>query len=335
MDYLVIKNLWFRYEEEWVLKNISFTGRKGELISIVGPSGCGKTTLLRTIVGILKPQKGTIFIDHKNITQLPIEKRLIGYVPQNQALFPHLTVYENIAFGLKARKLKRKQIHTRVMELANLSGITELLHRKPHELSGGQKQRVSLLRALAPNPKLLLLDEPLSNIDAQLREQLALYIKLLQQVSNTTTIFVTHDLNEAKMLADKIIILDQGKILQINKPIELTHPPRSMKVAQILGLKNIFPIKNTHVAPDKDKIIINTPIGNFSIKYLTNKVKEQKEEALSKFSAVYIDPTKIKIFRKKDEPRALIDNENLLQGRILSVIPDPMANIITLSLIHI
>ncbi|MHA1966954.1 MAG: ABC transporter ATP-binding protein, partial [Candidatus Hodarchaeales archaeon] len=166
-----------------------------------------------------------------------MEMRNIGYVPQTPSLFPHQTVFENIAFGLKAQKWGKLEVKSRVNELAKTGGIIQMLKRQPHELSGGQQQRVALMRALAPSPQLLLLDEPLSNIDTHLREHLAIYIRDIQKLYQITTLFVTHDLNEAKMLADKLIVLNVGKIVQIGSPINVVLRPNSVDVARTLGMK--------------------------------------------------------------------------------------------------
>ncbi|MHA2093417.1 MAG: ABC transporter ATP-binding protein [Candidatus Hodarchaeales archaeon] len=318
MAYFEIDNLTHKYEEQWVLEKISFTGREGELIAIVGPSGCGKTTILKIIVGILSPQQGSIRINSKDITNSPIESRNLGYVPQNQALFPHLSVFENIAFGLRAQKLGKDEIKAKVHDLAKLSELEDVLNRKPHEISGGQQQRVALLRALAPSPKLLLLDEPLSNIDTQLREQLAIYIRRLQNESNITTLFVTHDLEEAKMLADKIIVLNQGKILQEGSPVEITANPSSIEVAIALGLKNLYKVTSIGKNEESKTITLMSEIGGIEINIpddyaFTPKIK-----------GVYINPTLISI------AKIPFNSKNSFEGKIISVIPEPMFNQVTL-----
>ena len=310
--YFKVDGLFQRYEEQWVLQDISFSGKKGELIAIVGPSGCGKTTILKTIVGILSPQKGSITINSNDITNEPIEKRNIGYVPQNQGLFPHLSVFENIAFGLKAQKWKKKEIIPHIRDLAQISDLEDVLDRKPHELSGGQQQRVSLLRAIAPFPKLLLLDEPLSNIDSQLREHLAIYIRKLQEEMQITTLFVTHDLDEAKMLADKLVIVNQGKVLQIGSPAEVNLNPKSIEVATTLGLKNLYKANSVSKNVTKRSFQLMSEIGNFEIVnedlYISNKA----------IKGFYISPTMINIAR---EP---FSGENSVEGKIVAVIPDLM-----------
>lgn len=317
MVFFEMKNLSFKYQDHWVLSNVSFQGRKGELIAIVGPSGCGKTTLLKTVIGILNPQIGSILIDQKDITNESIDKREIGYVPQDQSLFPHLNVYDNVAFGLVSQKWQKEQIKERVLELAKLGGITQLMQRMPFELSGGQQQRVSLLRALAPSPKLLLLDEPLSNIDAHLREQLAIYIKNIQRISAITTLFVTHDLNEAKMLADKLLILNEGKILQVGSPMEVTLNPKSIEAAITLGMKNLYKILSITEVKNKQEAILSTEVGKFHIPVsLLGEIENP--------SGVYIDPSKIIISRD------ISTNHNSFEGEIIAIIPEPMVHQSTL-----
>jgi len=305
LSYLKIENLTFKYGNHIVLENINFQGSKGELIAIVGPSGCGKTTLLRLIVGILEPSEGSIILDNENITTKNIEHREIGYVPQNQSLFPHMSVFDNITFGLKSDHVKNKL--NQILELVRISGLEDLLSRKPRELSGGQKQRVALLRAIAPLPKLLLLDEPLSNVDAHLREKLALFIRIIQSNSDVTTLFVTHDLDEAKMLADRLILMKDGQILQIGAPRDVTLVPKSIETANILGLKNVFTIRNMLSNKDSSTISLITDIGSLEIP--SSLVPEHTK-------GVYIDPTKIDINPK------VIKNNIILEGKILAIIPN-------------
>ncbi|MFW9903906.1 MAG: ABC transporter ATP-binding protein [Candidatus Thorarchaeota archaeon] len=314
MVFFEMKNLSFKYQDHWVLSNVSFQGKKGELIAIVGPSGCGKTTLLKTVIGILNPQIGSIFIDQKDITNESIDKREIGYVPQDQSLFPHLSVYDNVAFGLVSQKWRKEHIKERVLELAKLGGIAQLLKRKPHELSGGQQQRVSLLRALAPSPKLLLLDEPLSNIDAHLREQLAIYIKNIQRISAITTLFVTHDLNEAKMLADKLLVLNKGKILQAGSPMEVALNPRSIEVAFTLGMKNLYKILSITEIKDALETILSTEVGKIHIPISLLR------EKMGTPSGVYIDPSKIIVSKEK------FTEYNSFDGEIIAIIPELMVH---------
>ncbi|MHA2074463.1 MAG: ABC transporter ATP-binding protein [Candidatus Hodarchaeales archaeon] len=318
MAFFEVKDLYYRYNDQWILETISFGGKKGELIAIVGPSGCGKTTLLKLIVGVLKPQKGQVFLDYVDILGKPIEMRNIGYVPQTPSLFPHQTVFENIAFGLKAQKWGKLEVKSRVNELAKTGGIIQMLKRQPHELSGGQQQRVALMRALAPSPQLLLLDEPLSNIDTHLREHLAIYIRDIQKLYQITTLFVTHDLNEAKMLADKLIVLNVGKIVQIGSPINVVLRPNSVDVARTLGMKNIFTILSVVQDDLNENTIVTTEFGKISIPTSVGK------ELWANARGLYIDPTTIEIL---NEPT---NDINVFSGEILANIAEPMIHQSTL-----
>ena len=312
MAFFEIKNLSFNYEDQTILEDVSFQANRGDLIALVGPSGCGKTTLLKIIVGILSHQRGSIIIDGVEITRIPIEKRSIGYVPQNQGLFPHLKTFENIAFGLTTQDRATSTIHKRVLELADMSDLVEVLDRKPHELSGGQQQRVALLRALAPYPKLLLLDEPLSNVDAQLREQLAIYIRNMQIKSKITTVFVTHDLEEAKMLADKIVVISEGKVIQAGSTKDVTLKPHSIEVATTLGLKNLYKVREIIKTPNEDELALITEIGKILVSNQDSIVSTDDIKGL------YINPRMIDISR---EP---FNVNNSLKGKVVAVIPEPM-----------
>ena len=318
MAFFEVQNLFFKYNDHWVLEDISFQGGKGELIAVVGPSGCGKTTLLRILVGILTPQRGSAFVNELNILEKSIETRNIGYVPQNQSLFPHQNVYNNIAFGLSAKKWPKTETEKRVLKLAEMGGIGKMLKRRPHELSGGQQQRVALMRALAPSPQLLLLDEPLSNVDVQLREQLAIYIKNIQKLASITTLFVTHDLNEAKMLADKLVVMNEGKIEQLGSPYDVVLNPGSIDTARTLGLKNVFKITSLSIDELKQNVNLITEIGNFNIP------NQSIFHSWEKARGIYIDPTKIQVYK------APTSDTTLFVGDILANIPEPMIHQSTL-----
>lgn len=218
----------------------------GRLIGLLGPSGCGKTTTLNLISGLLKPTEGRIFFGDEDVTQLPPEKRGIGLVFQNYALYPHLTVRQNILFplqNLKGKdKLSKEEMRQKVLEAAKLVQIDDLLERKPNELSGGQQQRVAIARALVKMPKVLLLDEPLSNLDARLRLQTREEISRIQKETGITTIFVTHDQDEAMSISDIIVVMKQGRVQQIGKPQDVYDSPDNLFVAKFLGTPpiNVF-----------------------------------------------------------------------------------------------
>lgn len=215
--------------------NVSFEIEKGKLIALLGPSGSGKTTILRILAGLEHPDSGDIFIDEVRVNDLPARKRGIGFVFQNYALFRYMTVFDNIAFGLEVQKKKKKEIRERVAELLKLIGLDGIEHRYPHQLSGGQKQRVAFARALAPNPQLLLLDEPFAAIDAKVRHELRSWLRETISKVGITSIFVTHDQDEAIEVADDIIIMNHGKVEQIGTPLEIYQNPSSLFVAQFVG----------------------------------------------------------------------------------------------------
>jgi sn-glycerol 3-phosphate transport system ATP-binding protein len=213
-----------------------------ELLVIVGPSGCGKTTLLKILTGVETPDSGHIWLDNREITQLPPKDRQIALCFQTVALYPHLTSKENIRMGLDLQGISNKEIEGRINEIAKRLEIQDLLKRKPREMSGGQKQRVALARALARKPKVLLLDEPLSSLDAQLRTSMRTEIKRIHQESGTTTMCVTHDQVEAMTLANRVVVMEKGKILQIDTPNNIYAKPATAFVAQFIGnpAANIF-----------------------------------------------------------------------------------------------
>ena len=220
--------------------DVSFGVEKGRLVALLGPSGSGKTTILRIIAGLENPDAGEIVIDGQVVNHLPGSQRGIGFVFQNYALFRHMTVFDNIAFGLKVQKKSRAQIKARVEELIQLTGLTGLEKRYPNQLSGGQRQRVAFARALAPNPQLLLLDEPFAAIDAKVRKELRQWLKAMIRKVGITSIFVTHDQDEAVEVADEIIITNLGKVEQMGSPLDIYKNPRTPFVAQFIGESSII-----------------------------------------------------------------------------------------------
>jgi len=214
---------------------ISLEVKHGELFTLLGPSGCGKTTTLRIIAGFEIPDEGRVYFDEEDVTDLPPYKRETGMVFQNYALWPHMTVWENVAYGLKIRRLPKSEVRRRVREVLELVKLEGLESRYPHQLSGGQQQRVALARALVIEPKVLLLDEPLSNLDAKLRVEMREELKKLQKRLGITTIYVTHDQEEAMALSDRIAVMNQGEILQVGTPREVYERPRNVFVATFIG----------------------------------------------------------------------------------------------------
>lgn len=220
--------------------NVSFGIEKGKLIALLGPSGSGKTTILRMIAGLEHPDRGDIYIGGRRVNDLPASQRGIGFVFQNYALFRYMTVKENIAFGLEVQKKSKKECKERVEDLLSLIGLSGLGDRYPHQLSGGQKQRVAFARALAPNPQLLLLDEPFAAIDAKVRQELRGWLKETINRVGITSIFVTHDQDEAIEVADEIIITNHGKIEQKGSPLDIYRNPQSLFVAEFVGQSSIL-----------------------------------------------------------------------------------------------
>lgn len=243
MSFLELKDIVFYYaKEKPVLKDLNLNVERGEMLALLGESGSGKSTLLKIIAGFLIPQKGYVIIDGKDCTLVPPNKRDVGIVFQNYALFPHMTVFENIMYGLKVRGLNKSEATRRVEELLDILNIKDLANKKPSQLSGGQQQRVAIARALAVRPKILLMDEPMSNIDPKLRSKLRVEIKRIQREFNITTIYVTHDQDDAFEIGDRIAVLHEGSIERIDTPINILNNPESYYVASFFGYENIFPI---------------------------------------------------------------------------------------------
>ena len=231
------------------LSDVNFTIHKGEFFSLLGPSGCGKTTLLRIIAGFEFPDQGAVLFDDKNVVPLPPNKRESNTVFQNYALFPHLSVYDNIAFPLKLQKKDKTFIDDKVREYIHLVQLDAHIFKKPNQLSGGQRQRVAIARALINEPCVLLLDEPLSALDAKLRSNLLVDLDALHDKIGITFIYVTHDQSEALSVSDRIAVMNQGKVLQVGSPFEIYESPTTEFVAQFIGETNIFPSKVTECSP--------------------------------------------------------------------------------------
>lgn len=259
------------FENVKVLNNINLTVNKGEFFSLLGPSGCGKTTLLRIIAGFETPDSGRVIIDGIDYTDVPPYKRPVNMVFQNYALFPHLNVFENIAFGLRYQNLGKAEIRERVFEVLELVQLTGLENRKPSELSGGQKQRVALARALVLKPKVLLLDEPLNALDPKLRKEMQIELKKLQHEVKITFIFVTHDQEEALSISDRIAVINKGEIEQVGTGYEIFETPRTEFVANFMGARNLF----TGISHSLDKHIVEIELPNL-VKFKILKSKNLK-----------------------------------------------------------
>ena len=240
MPNLTLDRLEKRYDGHLAVASVSLSVQDGEFISLLGPSGCGKTTVLRMVAGLIQPTSGRILIDGQDVTNLPTNKRKIGLVFQSYALFPHMTVFENVAFGLRRQGVSGSELKKLVAQaLANvrLEGYGE---RLPRQLSGGQQQRVAVARSIAPRPRILLFDEPLSNLDASLRDEMQIELKRLQREVGITTLFVTHDQGEAMSMSDRVCVLAHGIVQQFAKPEEIYHRPATGFVASFIGRPNRF-----------------------------------------------------------------------------------------------
>ena len=262
MSKIIIKNLNKSFGDNKVINNFNININDGEFIVLVGPSGCGKSTLLRMISGLENIDRGEIFLDQKLINNLIPSKREIAMVFQSYALYPHMNVFENMAFGLKMEKISKSEINQKVNNAAATLQIEDLLERKPKELSGGQRQRVAIGRAITRSPKVFLFDEPLSNLDAALRSEMRVEISKLHKKMNSNIIYVTHDQIEAMTLADRIVVLNKGNIEQYGTPHEIYSNPNNIFVAEFIGSPkmNIIKINKEHIASSNSFYLFNNKI---------------------------------------------------------------------------
>ncbi len=248
---LSVQNLSKSYKKNLAVDHVSFEVPSGKIYALLGPSGCGKTTILRVIAGLIRPDSGRIFLGGKDITDVPPNERPTVTVFQDYALFPHLNVYDNISYGLKAQHVKRSTIQPRVYDIAAMLSLQELLARKTHQLSGGQQQRVALARALVLNPKVILFDEPLSSLDTSLRLKMRQEIRKIQEQTGVTSIYVTHDQEEAFAIAHQIMVMNsQGQIEQIGDPETIYYHPRTSFVANFMGDSNLIPVTMVENRPE-------------------------------------------------------------------------------------
>ena len=240
MTYLVLDGLTKRYGAATAVDGLTLSIAKGEFVSLLGPSGCGKTTTLQMIAGFVDPTAGAIRLDGQDLLRIPANKRGLGIVFQNYALFPHMTAAQNVAFGLEMQRVGKAECADRVSDALKLVGLSHLADRHPARMSGGQQQRVALARALVIRPRVLLLDEPLSNLDAKLREEMQLELRSIQRTVGPTTVLVTHDQSEALALSDRIVVMNQGRVEQIAQPHTAYEAPASEFVGSFLGKANLF-----------------------------------------------------------------------------------------------
>jgi len=259
MSVLRIVNLVKKYGENKVVDNLNLEVNDGEFVTLLGPSGCGKTTTLRAVAGLIEIDDGEIYYDDQLMNDVPANRRSASMVFQTYALFPHMTVKDNVAFGLKMQGIGKKERYKRALEVIELMGLKDLAERKPGQLSGGQQQRVAVARAIVTRPKFLLFDEPLSNLDLKLRERLRVEIRELQKRLNITSIYVTHDQAEALVISDRIAVMENGHIVQLDDPATIYNRPSSAFTAEFIGQANIIPAKIQ--SKDNNSVIIDSPLG--------------------------------------------------------------------------
>lgn len=256
-----LNNIVKRFGTVEAVSYVSLEIHNGELFTLLGPSGCGKTTILRLVGGFHKPDHGDIYFDGTTVTSIPPYERNIGMVFQNYALWPHMTISNNITYGLKLKKIPKAEIKEKVSQVLKLVNLSGLENRYPGQLSGGQQQRVALARALVLNPDVLLLDEPLSNLDAKIRVQVRAEIRKLQKELGITTIYVTHDQEEALTLSDRIAVINLGKLMQIGTPRELYDQPKNPFVADFIGINNLIPGDVREIHPYDKYMTVQTEMG--------------------------------------------------------------------------
>ena len=311
VDFLEFRNVTKRFGDVCAVKDVSLSVKRGEFFSLLGPSGCGKTTLLRMLAGFEKPDQGTVFLDGVNITDLPPNRRRVNTIFQSYALFPHLTVRENIAFGLTIEKFPKKQIDEEVAKLLTLIQMEEHADKYPDKISGGQKQRVAIARALIKKPSVLLLDEPLAALDLKLRQKMLIELDLIHDEVGITFLYVTHDQNEAMSLSDRIAVMNLGVIEQIGTPAEIYEAPRSSFVAAFIGDTNFF----------EGRVVdnVNGEYLKLSIEGHPNVVVfNDKQLKRGDFVFLTVRPEKIRITR--DKPEDLGVKHNMTQATVEDVI---------------
>lgn len=311
MAFIEIRNLFKKFGNVIAVNNVNLEIQKGEILTLLGPSGCGKTTTLRCIAGLEKPDAGDVIIDGQPMFSqgfIPPAKREIGMVFQNYAVWPHMRVFDNIAYGLKLQKIPASAIKEKVAEILASVDLTGLGDRYPGQLSGGQQQRVALARALIRNPKVLLLDEPLSNLDAKLREKMRFEIKSLVRRMHITTVYVTHDQAEAMVISDRIAIMDKGNIAQVGSPEEIYKRPASRFVADFIGTTNFIAGEVAEILPAKGLVYMHTEFKQ----RLLCRVLDSPMAALQQKVQASIRPEDIEVFQEPPK-----DRENIFKGTII------------------
>ena len=319
MASLELKQLTKKFGDFTAVDSMDLQVADGEMIALLGGSGCGKTTTLRMIAGFTEPFSGSILVDGKDVAGIPAYKRNIGIFFQNYALFPHMTVFENIAFGLKIQKLPKAEIAERVSEMLELVKLYGMEKRYPRELSGGQQQRVALARALVTRPSIVLLDEPLSNLDAKLRVEMQVEIKRIQKELNITTIIVTHDHEEAVSLADRVIVMNAGRILQVGTPKEVFDDPNSAFVADFMGFSTF--IKGSVKLELPDRLIVECSGHDLSVKRSVRDDLREGDNCILAIRSenIAIVPEDNMENRFVSGSNEIYAQENIVKGRVESI----------------
>ena len=308
MPGLRLVNLSKRFGKTVAIQNVNLEIHDGEILTLLGPSGCGKTTTLRCIAGLLTPDEGDIYLGKGRVTDWPPERRGIGLVFQNYALWPHMTVYQNLAFGLELRKTPKEEIKRRIGEALAMMRLSGFEGRYPRQLSGGQQQRVALARALVIEPSVLLLDEPLSNLDAKLREEMRFEIRELQKSLGITTVYVTHDQAEALVLSDRVAILHEGKIMQVGTPKDIYDRPNNRFVAGFIGLTSFIEGAIAGFDEVKSCLVVKTR-DDLEIRVRASGLKRGQKVILA------LRPEHIRLC--KDDEMARSEGLNLLEGTVM------------------
>jgi putrescine transport system ATP-binding protein len=305
--YIEIQNVSKTFEGSTAINNISLSIYKGELFTLLGPSGCGKTTLLRMLAGFERPSSGRIYIDGVDYTNAPAYERPVNMMFQNYALFPHMTVEQNVAFGLKQEGLPKKEIREQVSAMLHLVRLSKMAGRKPDQLSGGQKQRVALARCLVKKPKLVLLDEPLAALDRQLREQTQFELVGIQEKLGVTFILVTHDQEEAMTMSSRLGVMEEGRLRQIGTPTEVYEYPNSRYVADFIGEMNIF--EGIVTEEEADHVLVHSEEAKCDA-YISHAASVP----LGAQVAVAIRPEKVMISKKRLKP-----GRNIVKGTVSEI----------------
>jgi iron(III) transport system ATP-binding protein len=311
MAFIKIENLFKKFGNVVAVNHVWLEVKQGEILTLLGPSGCGKTTTLRCIAGLERPDEGDVIIDGKSMFSqgfVPPSKREIGMVFQNYAVWPHMRVFDNVAYGLKIQKLPKNVIKKKVTETLESLGLTGLEGRFPGQLSGGQQQRVALARALVGNPKVLLLDEPLSNLDAKLRERMRFEIKSLVRRMGITSVYVTHDQAEAMVISDRISVMNAGDIAQVDTPEEIYKKPASRFVADFIGTTNFIPGEISEVLKERELAYVRTEFGQ----KMLCKMFDPAMASTNKKVNISIRPEDIEVFTKPPD-----DRDNLFKGTVM------------------